>query len=252
MPNWVKNKVKFADNSTLKQLLTKNDDGDYNFDFNKVIEMPATLDIISGNLEDESVQYAFSKMGLEQKIETKKLLESTKIDFNSNYYNKIFRYKKYNDEELFILNEEFKLRLKETKKNYNKRFKKFGVKNLYDLGMIYINNVKKYGFSTWYEWSCKNWGTKWNACHTIWDGEDNYVEFETAWVCPFPIFKEISKKYHTSLIVEYADEDIGSNCGEITFTDGVNSVIDMSDDRDFAYNVWNYTKEEIEEFECED
>ena len=36
-------------------------------------------------------------------------------------------------------------------------------KEALQLGASYLENRKKYGYPTWYEWSTATWGTKWNA-----------------------------------------------------------------------------------------
>ena len=68
----------------------------------------------------------------------------------------------------------------------------------------------KYGRDNWYDWSYANWGTKWDACESNVQGST--VTFETAWSCPEPVLRELAKKVG-GLLVFYADEDIGSNCG---------------------------------------
>jgi len=30
-------------------------------------------------------------------------------------------------------------------------------------GEKYKSNLDKYGYTTWYDWACDNWGTKWNV-----------------------------------------------------------------------------------------
>jgi len=54
--------------------------------------------------------------------------------------------------------------------------------------------LKEIGYTDWYHWSCDNWGTKWNACHTELAEcvftEPAYAEirFDTAWSVPLPVF----------------------------------------------------------------
>jgi hypothetical protein len=58
---------------------------------------------------------------------------------------------------------------------------------------------EKYGYDNWYDWSCANWGSKWNSCR---ESEIEYnrgevleYEFNTAWSMPEQIFAALSKKY---------------------------------------------------------
>lgn len=70
-----------------------------------------------------------------------------------------------------------------------------------------------------YDWCIKTWGTGGNA----YDIGFNYdgVHFNTAWATPRPIWVELSKRFPAfQLVVEYADEDIGSNCGIIVYQNG--------------------------------
>ena len=78
----------------------------------------------------------------------------------------------------------------------------------------------KYGADNWYEWTCNNWGTKWNAYDIFVDGYD--IQFDTAWSTPDPIFRILSEQHPNVLIhVRYADEDFGYNVGEYEFEGGI-------------------------------
>lgn len=48
------------------------------------------------------------------------------------------------------------------------------------LGETYLENRKKYGYPTWFEWSIATWGTKWNAYNQSFE-EPNILWFDTAW-----------------------------------------------------------------------
>lgn len=79
--------------------------------------------------------------------------------------------------------------------------------------------IKEYGFNNWYDWRSANWGTKWNTESSI--EFKNGFEFDTAWSCPLPALETLSKKFPTvSFKIEYADEDMGVNCGEFTLVNG--------------------------------
>lgn len=104
----------------------------------------------------------------------------------------------------------------------------------------------------WYKWNCKYWGTKWGAY-------DGYVQvgkttitfvFSTAWSAPFPIYKQLAKDYDFKFMVRFADEDIGSNCGIISYdpdrlpADRYSDLYEqeaVSNTEEFARRLWrNY------------
>ncbi len=71
------------------------------------------------------------------------------------------------------------------------------------------------------EWNRHNWGTKWNA-YDIDRRSDTEVRFDTAWSHPLPVIEALSRKFpDVVLLVSFADEDLGSNCGEYVMQDGV-------------------------------
>lgn len=62
----------------------------------------------------------------------------------------------------------------------------------------YIRLFNRYGALDWYEWNCRNWGTKWNACDTfVQETEDGMAEirFDTAWCVPYPILTDICRMF---------------------------------------------------------
>lgn len=102
--------------------------------------------------------------------------------------------------------------------------------------------VAKYGADNWYDWSVKNWGTKWNTGSVRKTGV-NSVEFDTAWSTPKPVIKALSKKYHTRVDVYYADEDLGNNCGHYIYNDG-RLEKNSKGDYELACEVWGIDPEE--------
>lgn len=112
-----------------------------------------------------------------------------------------------------------------------------------DIGDRYLKNKEQYGFTTWYEWCIHNWGTKWNACDPAWENE-NIIHFETAWAMPGPIYLELSRLYpDISIVVDYADEDLGCNCGQAEYSNGRENI-NYIDDFDFACEVWGLDPDE--------
>ena len=247
MPNWVKNKVHFDNKQVIKDCYVEtNESQEEGFDFEKVIPMPKSLQLTSGGNQNIAISYAISKMSEEKKEEILNKLKETSTDFYSNYYIKFFRSeRKYTKEEYEKEDKDLRDLINGKKKQEwnNVDYKGLGIKNLEDLGNAYINNIIEYGCDTWYDWSCKYWGTKWNSSGAYYIDENN-IEFETAWSCPYNIFKEISKKYNTRVEVQYADEDIGSNCGTLVFENGKEVEYECGDE-EFACEVWGYDYEEL-------
>ncbi len=102
---------------------------------------------------------------------------------------------------------------------------------------------KQYGKENcWYDWNIKNWGTKWNAYDIM--IEDDCIEFKTAWSTPALVIKALSLKIPDAEIrVEYADEDIGMNCGSYLCKNG--EIISSAEgDEKFACDLWGYDHDE--------
>lgn len=113
---------------------------------------------------------------------------------------------------------------------------------------IYLDNIAKFGFPTWYEWSLHNWGTKWDACEADCDCYEGTITitFETAWSTPVPIFMELSRQFpDLTTYVEYADEDLGCNCGTYTISNG-QILEEESKDLEFACEMWGISPEELD------
>ncbi|MBP3996706.1 hypothetical protein [Pseudomonas koreensis] len=90
------------------------------------------------------------------------------------------------------------------------------------------------------------WGTKWNAYDQVIDLDSGEISFDTAWSCPMPVLKELSKRHpNDEITVRYADEDIGSNCGTVKLKAGetVSSDVagrwdEMSEERRQHWASW--------------
>jgi hypothetical protein len=116
-----------------------------------------------------------------------------------------------------------------------------------ELGRKALENQKKYGFTDWYDWSIENWGTKWDAYEIDYDVTEDTINlnFQTAWNTPYPIFEELSRMFpNISIYVDFADEDLGCNCGEYGFEGGEAFKFDEGDLM-FACEVWGYDYDEI-------
>jgi len=102
------------------------------------------------------------------------------------------------------------------------------------------------------------WGTKWNACEQSADPEAGTATFATAWSLPKPVLIALSTQYPDELIsIEFADEDIGYNCGSLELLGGEitkQHIAEKNRNPDeharwkaFAYRVKGWNPEEDEE-----
>lgn len=97
------------------------------------------------------------------------------------------------------------------------------------------------------DWQRVNWGTKWNAYD--YDSDVDYsqsqnLEFWTAWNAPHPVIEKLSEMFpDIEIIHEWADEDLGMNCGRRSCFEGepTEEYVPESEKEslEFACNLWN-------------
>ena len=191
MPNHVKNIVKMEGITKLPLFKTEYDEYEKRdvvcFDFNKIIPMPESLNVESGSIENMAIEAVNRK------------LSKRRYAFEQAYSRP-----QMNDED------------------YQQRLKNYGKteEELLELGLQYITNKVRYGATSWYDWCCDNWGTKWNAYSNEQEDEDTII-FETAWSNPEPVMLKLSEMYPEATIEHWwADEDMGSNDGYRVYRGG--------------------------------
>ena len=115
----------------------------------------------------------------------------------------------------------------------------------WELGKTAFANQVRFGAPTWYEWSIKNWSTKWNAydCRFRGNTGDNpELFFLTAWNAPYRVIKKLAEQYlGLRFVHEWADECIGENCGRGEYSKGhyvKETVPDGDEATSFADNLW--------------
>lgn len=90
-------------------------------------------------------------------------------------------------------------------------------------GPLGIRESELYAENNWYDWRLGNWGTKWNS-YGYTEGttfKDGNIKFLTAWSAPHPILQKLSEMFpDVKMEHEWADEDIGMNCGRYVYYDG--------------------------------
>ncbi len=195
MPNHVTNIIEIkGDPARIKSLFEAIKHDEYglgSIDFNKLIPMPPELDIEEGS-------------------QTKRGLKAYQ-DFIEVY---TFNGKK---EDFDLLN------IPEKSEQAFLRVHPDIDQTEWKLGKQAFQNQQKYGIPTWYKWRTRNWGTKWNAYGyeggVQFDGKT--LQFLTAWAPPTPIVEKLAAMYpDLDFVHQWADEDIGYNCGEIEYHNG--------------------------------
>ena len=94
---------------------------------------------------------------------------------------------------------------------------------------IYTGNLgpkerEIYGDKNWYDWRRANWGTKWGAYGYEEDFDYSQTDslwFQTAWSAPHPILQKLTEMFpEIEFKHQWADEDIGYNCGQHRYHGG--------------------------------
>ena len=201
MPNWIKNQIIFKGkdaSNKVSKLLSLDNEGDIMFDFNKIIPMPEDLNVESSSLTDDVMDYILYN-------------EPELLEISNEELQKIYQTEYYNTRIAHLHN----------LRDYDRMFRimesEGGKEKYFNFGKQSILNILKYGYPNWSYWCNANWRTKWNACYTRFvKANENECEvyFETAWSCPFKIIVKLSEMFKDlDISGQWANEDIGSNCG---------------------------------------
>ncbi|MBA1336107.1 MAG: hypothetical protein HPY66_2066 [Firmicutes bacterium] len=93
-------------------------------------------------------------------------------------------------------------------------------------GNLGREEIEKYGAENcWYDWSIKNWGTKWNSYgydeRTAENFDGSTVKFLTAWSSINGLIEKLSSMFpDIRFDYKWADEDFGYNTGKAEFKGG--------------------------------
>lgn len=216
MPNWIQNNLKFdASDEEMQNILEaiKDDEkGIGSIDFNKITPMPESLGIECGSNTDKGLRMV------------KEFLESLPEDIanQEGFYDELIEY------------------LHDRGKDLPEEDRK-----IWELGVTAVDNINRYDAPTWYEWAYQNWGTKWSANKCRLDKENKTLHFQTAQRAPFPVILKLSAMFPSiQMNLEFADENIGHNCGRVVFKNGdIKEVYKPEEGREafeFSADVWDY------------
>ena len=161
-------------------------------DFNKITPMPESI----AKMESSSRVPTYINLFLNsiKKTDEFKKYISIIVSIGENY--------------IGMKDDEFKEKLKEIAEEKDwkgkKRFE--NEQAVLNYGKMALDNILNYGVVDWYDWSIRNWGTKWNAHET--EIEDNVILFDS-YMFPQNLFE-----------YEFAEEQICVLCGEYEFENG--------------------------------
>lgn len=225
MPNYVKGILKVS-GENVKELIDSLcevcKDGHKRFDFNKIIPMPDSLMICCGGPTEmcmrlfiNSLAPGFSDCTKYTKAYVEYVRGKPRLHFEKEPLI-----------DIKISEFEKKRMFKDLLKSYsgekpcfdeNPVFK--SEEDILTYGKKALDNYLIYGYLDWYDWSCDNWGTKWNACD-CYVGESE-IEFATAWSNVAELMAVLSEQHPDyEFYYEYADEDMGYQVGNIRLKGG--------------------------------
>ena len=235
MPNHVKNIIKLtgAQNEIdyIVNLITKTEEVDGEIqkvvDFNTLIPMPETLNVVSGGCADECILIYLKDVFDTKPADVKNRHLITIKDYNDKQdwnYLKIDLSKMPSSEELYGKIQILVNKYGPQEKNPfgdNPVFEKH--EDVINYGKQIYENIRDYGCKDWYQWRIDHWGTKWNSYSNGQDVMPNCtkLKFETAWNIPYNFYIKLYEIIHRdckslSCNITYANEDCGSGIGEIS------------------------------------
>lgn len=233
----------------LNRVKGKDDDGEKDFSLQSVVPMPESLQIVSPCDCDRMLAWAaVNKYGIDPE------------KYPGNVRKAICR-------ETFSMHKKEKLTASDMVDAYKEaeeaRSKLEHVKNGEPINLKHIpynieefdavaertlENAVSYGYVSWYYWRVANWGVKWDVFDVSirrTNDTEITINFETPWNTPTCAIVELSRKFpYADIRVEYADENIGSNCGWYALCKG--DIVDVGYPSegdaaiDFACNIWGY------------
>ena len=229
MPNHIKNILRFnctpEERTQIFEQIKHDELGPGTLDFNKIIPMPKSLDVNAGSMEKELINLYLTASNPNTKdmgMEKLDVLSHPIAKANVQTYARL----SCND---MMTNKEITdafSHITHWPENKNKTFAEAIIVEM-EKGKQYVDNAINHHATTWYEWSIREWGTKWNS-YDFGEAGDNEISFNTAWSRPEPVIKKLSEMFpEIKIMHSWADEDIGYNVGEIEYLDGEEIAYDV-------------------------
>lgn len=214
MPNWVINKLEVKGSNAvdaIKSHMTKNERGELDFDFNTLIKMPEELKVEESSKSFDGLKLFIAKYTPAiQCIGTandKKKFGVIVAPLVKNDCSDLSKYMLKEQEAQNIISK------------YSNN-----IPELLEIGEKLYRNIVNYDCLDWYDWSVKNWDTKWNSCNTyILEEDDDKIvfQFDTAWSPSEKIIDKLAELHpDLEITYKYAEEQTGFMCGIKEYRNG--------------------------------
>lgn len=230
MPNWVTNEVKISGRSTArKEFLEMVRSEKSAFDFNKIVPMPESIeDTVAGGFTADAI-YAFLRRENEPEDAYRALEAMHGVNDCFSLFPHAARYE-----------DDYQKLLQKQPSEKHADIPAFAVfpetaDEYAEVGRKYFSNIVRYGVPDWYEWSCRNWGTKWNAneASVYSDADYDVITFETAWSPPteitFAVASMLSKIQGGNIDIQWRwAEEGGEDAGAYYLAPGKYDIVPLS------------------------
>lgn len=209
MPNYCDGTITlYASDERIKEVFAAIHGKDDNpFDFNKIIPMPEALNVTQDFHEDLAYTAFICDGERLTKEEFLERLESS--EENKMLCEEMTRY---------LFNESKDERISGIFDRYLQEWESGNANKMLDEGTLLVSNIRNYGAPTWYEWCCKNWGTKWNSCDA--EIRDHSICFYTAWSPCSEIIRALAVMFPDITFEYYYDEAGIGFCGREVYSNG--------------------------------
>lgn len=227
MPNWCENRLTiqgYKDHiKTCVNNIVDNNGHEPFFDFNRIVPMPDSIkNATSSNIEHIA-----------------KAIYKHRVEGDSNLLLGYLDYDWVKDLKINNVNDLIKV--------FTEKYEK----ELY----IYFYNAVMYDDYSWYGWSLKNWGCKWNSSNTMVfiskDWSKAEIVFDTPWSPPTTLIRSLSLLY-PNLEFELSYEETGMDFGGvITYVNGaVSNIIEYSPSERYYDNGDNGADQDIDKVDA--
>lgn len=185
-----------------------------NFCYN---EINASKEVLEELYDEENKKITFQKL-----IPMPEELKDTTADGQGKLKEDLYQYFQGNTKEMERRWNDSTSKIDNLKDYVEKYMEKYSIE---DIEKTHNLNIE-YGFDNWYDWSIKNWGTKWDAYDGQGSPEEGNLNFGTAWNPPNKVIEKLFKKY-PGADIDWYYEETGMNFAGHCHPDEEGNVVDI-------------------------